>query len=135
MILVLGLVVYSGVYGGEGLHETMGNLIIILAGIHVAGVIADSLLIRENLTAAMVTGRKYRLAAGYAGVPPMKAAWRALGVTALTAVVTVFGFNQGQALKWPPMESELEEQERGEYEEGQNEVSDEEYEKAERDHE
>jgi cytochrome b len=40
------------------LHETLGNLVIILAGIHVAAVFGHWLLARENLVRAMITGRK-----------------------------------------------------------------------------
>jgi cytochrome b len=131
MIGVLGLVLYSGVYGGEELHETAGNLIIILAAIHVAGVIADSVLTGDNLVMGMITGRK-RHAEGMpdAGpeVPPMRAAWRSLGAAALTAIVTVFSFTQSQALKWaPPMEHEMEEHE-GEAHEGGEYGEHEEYE-------
>ena len=40
------------------LHETFFNILLVLVCIHVAGVIADILLTRDNLIAAMITGYK-----------------------------------------------------------------------------
>lgn len=43
--------------GGE-LHELLGTAVMVLAGLHVLGVVMSSRLHQENLAKAMVTGRK-----------------------------------------------------------------------------
>lgn len=42
----------------EDIHEISANLVLILVGCHVAGVIWESLRHRENLVRSMITGRK-----------------------------------------------------------------------------
>ena len=49
------------------LHELVGNGIMVLVGLHVAAVIATSVLHRENLVRAMVNG--YKRARGGEGIP------------------------------------------------------------------
>ncbi|MEO7682079.1 MAG: cytochrome b/b6 domain-containing protein, partial [Sphingomonas sp.] len=59
---VIGGIVYSGATmqgeAGEGLHEGLSNLLLGLIALHVTAVIAMSLLTRENLILAFITGRK-----------------------------------------------------------------------------
>ena len=67
-MVVLGLVagisgyaVYSDLGGKwtESLHEGAANAMLALVLVHVAGVVVSSLMHRENLVAAMLTGRKF----------------------------------------------------------------------------
>ncbi|MFI4988293.1 MAG: cytochrome b/b6 domain-containing protein [Alphaproteobacteria bacterium] len=74
LLIVLTGLLSQGVTGGAGplssilpaslvksvgaAHKWLGSAILYLAGVHVAGVLFESLLGRENLARAMVTGRK-----------------------------------------------------------------------------
>ncbi len=57
-----GIAMEAGWFGKahwlEEVHEALATLVLVLAGIHVAGVIAASLFHRENLIRAMITGKK-----------------------------------------------------------------------------
>lgn len=58
----IGGIVWSGVTingtGGEDLHETLANILLSLIALHVVAVIAKSLLTKDNLIGAFVTGNK-----------------------------------------------------------------------------
>lgn len=115
LLAVLGLTVVSGLFSthGEGnahgllfpliapygrtgageIHEILGNLVVLLATVHVAAVFIDWLLTRENLTRAMLTGRKQVDATIAAREPPFAPRWRALILALLLALggAAVFG--------------------------------------------
>ncbi|MEH6625703.1 MAG: cytochrome b/b6 domain-containing protein [Motiliproteus sp.] len=42
----------------EDIHEALANLVLLLIGVHIAGVVVSSVLHRENLIRAMFDGRK-----------------------------------------------------------------------------
>ena len=85
-IVASGWAVYNEVGGSwlEGVHEVAGNFMLIVVGVHLAGVIVSSKLHRENLVRAMVMGSKEGAPAE--GIPR---AWFGL---ALVMVVFVLGF-------------------------------------------
>jgi cytochrome b len=67
------------------IHGFISNLLIGLLALHVAGVLTDWLLTRENLVMAMITGRKRLSAEQAASERHLAPAWRALiiGLAAL----------------------------------------------------
>lgn len=82
-----GLATYTLGDAWEEVHETLANVMLGLVGVHVAAVIASCWLHRENLVAAMFTGRKR-------GVPERGGArpWRGLGIVLLAAVLGFWGW-------------------------------------------
>ena len=68
----------------EDLHEAFANAWLVVVFVHVAGVIASSVMHRENLVRAMVTG--YKQATAGASVPAVPAR-HAVGLLAALAVV------------------------------------------------
>lgn len=66
VVVLLGLtaiVVWTGAFGGESaedVHELVGWTLLAMIGVHIAAVIVMSLIERENLVRAMVTGTKQR---------------------------------------------------------------------------
>ena len=104
LILVVTGMLAQGIPGGAGplsgvlpkalvksvgaVHELLGSLIIYLAAFHVAGVLVESALLRENLARAMITGRKAPESAADRDARPAPG-WRAALVLLLVAVLAV----------------------------------------------
>jgi cytochrome b len=99
VVVLLALVtvtVWTGAFGGEGaedVHEIIAWTLLAFVGLHIAAVVIMSVLERENLVAAMITGRKS--AARHAGATNAR---RPSGIgVVITAVVlagTVYGIVQ-----------------------------------------
>jgi len=86
-----GLATYTLGDAWEEVHETLANLMLGLVGVHVAAVVVSCWLHRENLVAAMVTGRKRGVSgsgSGSGGTRP----WRVLGIVLLAAVLGFWGW-------------------------------------------
>jgi cytochrome b len=66
-----GLAVYNDLGGRwlEHLHEFVANAVLAVVAVHIVGVIAGSLLHRENLVGSMVTGHKIGSAQDGIGTP------------------------------------------------------------------
>lgn len=89
--------------GGEWLeeaHEVLANLMLIIIGVHVAGVAVSSRLHRENLVRAMITGYK-------SGLPQtgIQHAWVSLAVAMLLGVLA-FWWQQWQHAPSPGQQAD-----------------------------
>lgn len=86
--VVTGIQVLQG--GEDELHEVIAYGLLALAGVHVVAVVAMSLMSRENLVRAMVTGRKP--AARHPGARDARPApFIALPLAALAIAATAYG--------------------------------------------
>ncbi|MFZ5790867.1 MAG: cytochrome b/b6 domain-containing protein [Pseudomonadota bacterium] len=71
------------------LHETLGSLIMVLAGIHVLAVFLHWLLTGDNIIRAMITGRKHLPAAEAAKERPLAGPARGIALAVFTAVAAI----------------------------------------------
>jgi cytochrome b len=72
-------------HGMKEIHEVMFNVILVLVGIHVAGVVTDMVLTRDNLIRAMITGYKSvpsAAAKADGGAGTVRYAWAVLAAAA-----------------------------------------------------
>jgi cytochrome b len=94
--------------GGEELHEAFGNAILIVAAIHVAGVVVETLLTGETLVPAMVHGRKRLPGDAGAGAAAKPAGTpRLLAALAVVVLAGAAGVASG-VTPWPPGEAAFE---------------------------
>ena len=92
--LLLPLIAAPGEEGLGDVHEVLANVIVVLACLHILGVVADWLLTRENLLRAMITGNKMLDEKSAAEEQQPVSGWRALVVTALVAIAGFALFHQ-----------------------------------------
>lgn len=83
-VAATGWVAYNDVAGEwlAELHDVAANLMLAIVGVHVGGVLLGSWLHRENLVAAMISGRKPARAE-----EGIRSAWRSVAVLMLAAVL------------------------------------------------
>jgi cytochrome b len=108
IILVLAIVAatsITGLLGGpwRDLHGALGNLVILLVVLHLFGVVVDTLLTRDNIVLAMITGRKMLDDTLAAREPPLVGTWRAVVLGLLIAAAG--GYVYGK-IDWPALRSE-----------------------------
>jgi cytochrome b len=86
LVFIAGAAI-TGLLGGfwRGLHGLFGNLLIFLVLLHIFGVVVDTLLTRDNIVWAMITGRKKVDDAAAAREPRFVGWWRGLVLALLIA--------------------------------------------------
>jgi cytochrome b len=91
-------------FGGEVLedaHEVLANAWLALVVLHVLGVVFSSVMQRENLIKAMVTGRKRGAADG-----PEPPSLRGLGIAVAATVVGFWAWSLATPLQPPPLQAD-----------------------------
>lgn len=106
--LLLPLIAAPGEEGLAEIHEVLGNLIVVLACLHILGVVADWILTRENIVRAMITGEKTIDASTVVAERRRVAAWRVVSVALLVALAgfALFGKTDFARLAIAPSHSD-----------------------------
>jgi len=91
LLALTAATVWSGAFGGEAaedLHEIMGWTLLVMIAVHVVAVVVMSMIERENLARAMITGDKaaHRHPGAVDARPPPLLGW-ALALAAVAATV------------------------------------------------
>ena len=98
-----GLVPFAAGIAVKELHEFLADVILLLAALHVGGVLVESRLLRENLILTMIDGHK---AAAPGTPPPRPRSRRALAVLGGVVVLVglgVAGLERLPVLGWRPV--------------------------------
>lgn len=94
IVTAAGWATYNEIGGEwlEELHEGAANAMLALVGIHIGGVVVSSLLHKENLVGAMISGRKTTRPGD-----AIKRAWRGVAALLLAAVLGFWWWQWQQA--------------------------------------
>jgi len=108
LLALTGVTVWAGAFGGEGaeeLHETVAWTLLAMVALHVVAVVVMSLLERENLVRAMITGTKpaVRHAGANDARPPSAIGWL-IGLLALAG--TIYAITQYDPQAFTPRSPE-----------------------------
>lgn len=94
LLALVAATIVTGLAGGEDAHETIANTLLVLIALHVTAIVVMSVLTRDNLVRAMITGRKSASSfpEAHDARPPSRLAWPlaaiVLGVSAYLALRT-----------------------------------------------
>lgn len=74
----------------EGIHEAFGTVMEIMVVVHVAGVLVEQVLTRENLVRAMISGQKNLPDERALSEPPLVSAWRSGLLAIAVAAIAIY---------------------------------------------
>jgi cytochrome b len=115
LLALTGGTVWAGAFGGEGaedLHELFAWTLLAFVALHVAAVIAMSILERENLVRAMITGTKSAHANSQA-TDARRPGLFGIAATAVIVAASVYGILQYDRHAFTPRSAEAFEHEGG----------------------
>lgn len=76
----------STMHAMKEIHEVLFNLLLVLVGIHIAGVVTDMILTRDNLIGAMLTGYKNLPSGLSGGAGKVRYGWAAIAAAVAVAL-------------------------------------------------